>query len=157
VTMPPRTLRPACGIGRSPRRAGTQRRCRRSRDGDRRLCQATSGVPAPAVVVAGALVRGYGRPPARRGPTPGPGPFSSGTRCPAGAIRIDVPAALIRAPRPVRPARSGSRFVPPLEAPKRVLRRSTTRCVSWANVVEVQVDLDGGIQSKTAPCLGSCW
>jgi hypothetical protein len=45
--------RPTSGVGRGAGRAPTWRRCRRSRDGDRRLCHARSGVPAPAVVPRG--------------------------------------------------------------------------------------------------------
>jgi hypothetical protein len=42
-----------------------------------------------------------------------------------------------------RSCRAGSRLVPPVEVPKRVPRRRMTRWLSWANVVEVQVDLEG--------------
>jgi hypothetical protein len=40
--------------------------------------------------------------------------------------------------------------------PKRGLGRSRTLSLSCANAIEVQVDLDGGIQLKTAPRTGSC-
>ena len=43
----------------------------------------------------------------------------------------------------------------PVEAAKRVSKRSRTPSLSCANVVEVQVDL-GGIQPKTAPCTDGC-
>ena len=44
---------------------------------------------------------------------------------------------------PVRSFAEGSRFVPPVEAPKRVPRRSTTRWLSCANVVEAQGESPG--------------
>jgi len=50
--------------------------------------------PAVAVIVPGALVRRYRRPRVRRGPYP----YSPGTRCPAGAVRIDVPAGSVQQP-----------------------------------------------------------
>ena len=52
--------------------------------------------------------------------------------------------------------RMGSRLVPPMEVPRRGPERSSTSWLSWANVVEVQVDLEGGIHRKTAPCTGGC-
>lgn len=39
----------------------------------------------------------------------------------------------------------------PVEAAKRVPRRRITRCLSWENVVEVQVDLGGGYSPKLLP------
>jgi hypothetical protein len=61
------------------------------------------------------------------------------------------------------PALRGSRFVPPVEAPKRVPKRSSTGWLSRANVLAMavhtddarptrrRVNLEGGIQPKTAP------
>jgi hypothetical protein len=42
-------------------------------------------------------------------------------------------------------------LVPQVEAAKRVPKRGATRSLSWGNVVEVQVDLEGGMHPKTAP------
>jgi hypothetical protein len=55
-----------------------------------------------------------------------------------------------------RSCRAGSTLVPPVEVPKRVPRRRMTRWLSWANVVEVQVDLEGRMQPRTAPLRDAC-
>ena len=48
----------------------------------------------------------------------------------------------------------GSRLVPYVEVPKRGLKGGRTLSLSCANTIEVQGDLDGGIQPKTAPLGG---
>jgi hypothetical protein len=45
----------------------------------------------------------------------------------------------------------GSRLVPYVEGPKRALRRGGTLPLSCTDTSEVQVNLDGRIQPKTAP------
>lgn len=45
----------------------------------------------------------------------------------------------------------GSRLVPCAEGPKRGLKRGQTLPLSCTNTVEVQVNLDGGMQAKLLP------
>jgi hypothetical protein len=104
----------------------------------------TTWRPAPAVVPPGTSDRRCRCPPSRRGPNPAVvGPVLIGHSRPGRRCSDRRPARLIRHPSCRSNPVEGSRFVPPVETPKRGPRRGETRRLSCANVVEAQGESRG--------------
>jgi len=103
------------------------------------------GVPAELRVCAAGPARSRRRQRRARSRAPGTGANFIGSRC-----------CVLRSLGAKSFVPGGVQVRAPIEAAKRVLTRSMTRWLSWANVVEVQVDSDGRIHPRSAPH-GDAW